>query len=212
MKLNQCLEGQSEGIKGLTSEQFNVWTQNFEENESVKNHEKHFKMLHEGVFIHQKIERINYEKDLPKDFTPEKYMTVYSTIWKSVRHQIWKKVATVGASLLVTSPEWKALFKSVYEEVHANFETFRKDTYELVTGKKADSKVIKKIMQKSYINFASNPAHSAWTHQINAVATEHGKAVNAMNQFKLYPAGIEVDPTVSAFMDDLEEPTFTEAA
>jgi hypothetical protein len=86
MKLNQVLAGQGEAFKVLSPDQFNCWTQHFSENECVKKHEEHFKMLHEGVFIKQKIERINYEKDLPKEFTPEKYMKVFVTIWKSVRH------------------------------------------------------------------------------------------------------------------------------
>jgi hypothetical protein len=149
-------------------------------------------MLHEGVFVNMKLERINYEKDIPKAFTPEKYMEVFVTIWKAVRHEMHARLS--GNSKSLEGAEWKARFEEVYKQVHADFEVFRRDTYEFVTGRKGDAKEIKKIMQKSYINFASNPDHIVWTKQINTVATEHGKAINNIGQFKVYPEGIEIDP------------------
>jgi hypothetical protein len=91
---------------------------------------------------------------------------------------MWKRLSK--APVFKKPEEWAAFFKTIYSEEHAKFEKYRKDIYELCTGHKAESKVIKKIMQKSYINFASNPEHLKWTHEINNVATEHGKAVNAM--------------------------------
>ena len=68
-----------------------------------------------------------------------------------------------GNSKKLEGAEWQARFKEVYTDIHGDFEKFRRDTYELMTGKKVDMKMAKRIMQKSYINFASNPEHVAWT-------------------------------------------------
>ena len=92
-----------------------------------------------------KMDRINYEKEIPKAFTPEKYMEVFVTIWKAVRHEMY--LCLSGNSKSLEGAEWKARFEEVYKKVHADFEVFRRDTYEFVTGRKGDAKEIKKIMQ-----------------------------------------------------------------
>ena len=60
--------------------------------------------------------------------TPEKYLLMYSKIWASIRHDIWKQIEEKKRESNVVNLAFNELEK-IYHDAHKRFEEIRREIY-----------------------------------------------------------------------------------
>ena len=133
--------------------------------------------------------------------TPEKYLLMYSKIWASIRHDIWKQIEEKKRESNVVNLVFNEREK-IYQDAHKRFEEIRREIYASTMNEpEITPQQAKRNMQMCYASVASNPDKegaeeqdlSLWPSQVLDVALKHNKLCNEIISGQYYP-DIEKDP------------------
>jgi hypothetical protein len=179
-----CKYNQANGLKldDLTKERFGEWVTYFASDPVVKEQAETIQSLHEDVFKRQEIKHIDYQNDIPKEFTKELYIKTFRKIWAAIRHDIYVEIKALNGKALN-----EEIFAKIYNEVHERFERIRTDIYclmmdleDLPEGK------AREIMQKAYVSYATvthiktetgGATASRWPDQVQEILKKHGQYI-----------------------------------
>ena len=76
----------------LTKERLAKWVAHFSSDPNVKEYTELLTSLHDDVFKNQELKHIDYQNDIPKEFTKEMYIKTFSKVWATIRHEIYKEM------------------------------------------------------------------------------------------------------------------------
>ena len=195
----------------LDVETLENWIKMYENEKFILDSQDYLDKLLDDVFKRQKIEHLNYEKEIPEEFTKEKYIAVFTKIWATIRHDIWKEMQTTRKENR-NQPLTQEQFDDIYETVHDRFETIRAEVYELVMDTELDNKEkAREIMQKAYVTYSTvssvtnadgTAVRSRWADQVQATAAKHSEYCKQMQDGAKPYESIDKDPRLSHEADE----------
>lgn len=72
--------------------EFLRWVEEFNKESFVTEQASAIKQLESDMFTKQRIDHISYADDLPEKMSKEMYIRIFSKIWATIRHDLWKEL------------------------------------------------------------------------------------------------------------------------